>query len=277
MKNTNGKFSNKSHDFNDNYRSIEEYINSLNVNEKSLVKELVRLKTAAQDTRKLKEEFMAQLSHEIRTPLNIITNYTAMLEDEMEERGILSEFEVFFNAIKKGSNRIIRTIDLIINFSQIENNMYEPRFQEIDLFYDALDAHILQYRKLAEEKGLKLFFNKDYGFKALITADLFSLSQIIDQLLSNAVKFTYKGSITVNLKSENGKPILQIIDTGIGMSEEYMKKLFLPFHQEDRGYTRKFDGNGLGLALAQKYCELNKITLTIESKKGEGTKAILKF
>ena len=91
-------------------------------------------------------------------------------------------------------------------------------------------------------------------------------------MIDNSIKYTEKGSIEIRLiKTSDQKTILEIEDTGIGMSEEFQKKLFTPFTQEEQGYTRKYDGSGLGLSLVQKYAKINKINLTFTSVKGVGT------
>jgi signal transduction histidine kinase len=103
-------------------------------------------------------------------------------------------------------------------------------------------------------------------------------AKIIEHLIDNAIKFTPEGSVKI-LSECSGETDHSIIieDTGIGMSQEYLKKLFLPFSQEDHGTSRKFDGNGLGLALVQHCCDLNKAQIMVESTKGLGTRFTVKF
>lgn len=271
-KNTYRSINNKEH-----CNSLQQYLDTLRISEKALVKEIIRLKAVESEDKMLKEEIMAQISHEIRTPLNIITNYTAMLEDEMAERGLLDEFNLFFKAIHKGSQRIIRTIDLIIDFSRLESGLYQPNPEEFDIYYDVLASVLLRYKDQVENKGLLVNCDISQAEKRRVYTDLYSVEQIFDQLLSNAVKFTFKGRIDVFLRNVDNKLVVEINDTGIGMSQEYLHDVFTPFFQEDRGYTRKFDGNGLGLPLAKKYCELNNILMKIVSKKGEGTSITLEF
>jgi len=95
--------------------------------------------------------------------------------------------------------------------------------------------------------------------------------------MDNSIKFTHEGSITIKVeKIEDGRIILVTInDTGIGMSEEFMKMMYSPFTQEDRGYSRRYEGNGLGLSLVKKYCDLNNIAIEVESKKGIGSQFTL--
>jgi signal transduction histidine kinase len=101
--------------------------------------------------------------------------------------------------------------------------------------------------------------------------------QIFDNLIHNAIKYTHKGGIEIDIYSNTNSIQVVVADTGIGISEEYLPNLFKPFTQEEHGYTRKYEGNGLGLALVKRYCELNDTQIKVESKKGEGTKFTLEF
>ena len=111
-----------------------------------------------------------------------------------------------------------------------------------------------------------------------IKCDEYSIHQIFSNLIDNAVKYTASGSVIIELRKDKDNKIeVEVKDTGIGISEDYLQNLFLPFSQEEQGYTRKFDGNGLGLALVKKYCELNNIGISVSSKKGTGTSFTLIF
>jgi signal transduction histidine kinase len=106
-----------------------------------------------------------------------------------------------------------------------------------------------------------------------------SIYQVFVNLMDNAVKYTQKGSVSINVeKNEDAQEVkVTIEDSGIGISQEFLDKMFEPFTQEDRGYSRRYEGNGLGLSLVKKYCELNGITIQVKSKKGIGTKFELIF
>ncbi|MDX9711610.1 MAG: ATP-binding protein [Ignavibacteriaceae bacterium] len=107
---------------------------------------------------------------------------------------------------------------------------------------------------------------------SFIVADRYTINQIFQNLINNAIKYTLKGYVEVFVRNENTNKIrVEIRDSGIGMSEEYRKKLFTPFSQEDVGYKREFEGNGLGLALVKKYVELNKAEIDVESEKSIGS------
>jgi signal transduction histidine kinase len=112
----------------------------------------------------------------------------------------------------------------------------------------------------------------------IVRADKYSVYHIFNQIVDNAVKYTEKGAISISLNNaENNKLEISVSDTGIGISEEYFPIIFMPFTQEEQGYTRRFEGNGLGLALVKKYCDLNHAEIKITSKKEIGTTVTVLF
>ncbi len=238
---------------------------------------LLEAKLNAEKADRLKSNFLAQISHEIRTPINVIMNFVGILKEIfLPKENEAPTFKLAVNAISKANMRIIRTIDLIINMSEIQTGSYKPNFTKIHLFSDVLERIIPDFQLELMEKELKFKVNCDLQDDTFI-GDSYSITQIFINLIDNAIKFTNKGSIDMNVNCVDDKFIVEIADTGIGISEEYMKNLFKPFSQEDEGYTRKYEGNGLGLALVKRYCELNKGKIEVQSKKGEGTKFTLTF
>ncbi len=238
--------------------------------------ELIAAKEEAEKSDKLKTEFLTQISHEIRTPMNVIANFAKVIKTEIENKSY-DELPGLLDGIESSTQRIIRTIELILNMSEIQIGAYKPIWKIIDLTKDVLPEMQAEFSVKAEESKLKLNFN--YKKKhALVYGDQYSMGQIFSHLLDNSIKYTERGKIDVTVDGTLEGGIFVIIeDTGIGMSDDFMNNLFEPFMQEERGYCRSYEGNGLGLALVKKYCDLNKIDISIRSEKGTGSRIVLNF
>lgn len=244
---------------------IAENIDTRKIDENALIE----AKEQAEKSEKLKTEFLAQMSHEIRTPLNTILNFTSLIEDEISE--ILNNDLInSFSVINSAGDRIIRTIDLLLNMSELQTGQYKYSTKYFSVT-ESLTSIFNEHKHLAEDKYLKysLVIETD---DEMIVADDYSINQIFGNLINNAIKYTVQGSIDIRLyRNKDYRLIVDISDTGIGISEEYMKNLFKPFTQEEQGYTRKYEGNGLGLALVKKYCEINNLSISVQSDKGKGS------
>lgn len=243
---------------------------------KKVMHELIIAKEEAEKSERFKSDFLAQMSHEIRSPLNIIFSFARFIKDELSESNN-PIFEESFSALELAGNRIIRTINMILDMSEIHTGSYQPEFQEIDLFPEILTVICNQYKIEADRKGLVLNLISCIP-SPQIKADEYSMMQIFANLLDNAIKYTKKGKIDIVLDhDENDNITVSIIDTGIGISKEYFPNLFKPFTQEEQGYTRRYEGNGLGLALIEKYCKLNNGYIRVESEKDKGSKFTVVF
>ena len=243
---------------------------------KKVEKELIEAKLKAEQSDRLKSEFLAQMSHEIRTPINVILNIANMiLEDHYFDAD--EDTKATFSILDSAGKRITRTIDLILNMAEVQVGAYDYNPRRFDLFSDMYNLFYREFTKISEEKGIDFKWTKNTD-NALITADVYSVSQIFSNLLYNAVKFTNIGEVELIFsRNEKENLLVQFKDSGIGIEQEFLPHIFEIFSQEDRGHTRQFEGNGLGLALVKSYCELNKINIKIESQKGVGSTVNLTF
>ena len=165
----------------------------------------------------------------------------------------------------------MRTIELIINMSELQTGSYNFKEKEFDLFKDVIKKQYENYLPFTKPKKIafELLNNVE---QSTVTADEYSINQIFNHLIDNAVKYTQTGKVEVSINCDPRNNLyVDVADTGIGISEEYMKMLFTPFTREEKGYTRNFEGNGLGLALVKKYCELNNAEIKVTSRKGKGS------
>lgn len=247
------------------------------ISERKMMQDNLRqAKEKAESSAKLKSEFLSLMSHEIRTPVNTMMNFASLLKMELSEH-MTPEIESGFNMLANGGSRLIRTVEMIISMAEVQTEGYEGRFENMDLDSDIIAGNLTEFESSARAKNIK-FSYANKAQSAVAKVDGFSALQIILNLLDNAVKFTTRGSVDVLLFNDEDKNIVfQVKDTGIGISEEFIPKLFTPFSQEEGGYTRRFEGNGLGLALVKKYCDLNNAEIEVKSRKGKGTAVTVTF
>lgn len=232
--------------------------------------QLILAKDEAEKSDRLKSEFLAQMSHEIRTPLNNILTYASLLKEEMEDKLPL-ELEPAFRVINSSSLRLIKTIDLILNLSKIQTGNFDTHFKLVDLDDDILYELILEFYTRASEKNINLNY-KNSAIHKKVFGDNYSIGQIFVNLIDNAIKYTGKGEINIILYNNQENEIcVDIADSGVGISEEFLPILFNPFTQEESSDRRNYEGTGLGLALVKKYAELNSAKISVKSKKNEGT------
>jgi signal transduction histidine kinase len=233
------------------------------------ISDLEKSRDKAQASDRLKSEFLAVISHEIRTPLNVILGNIEVLKLELDEDEI-RELEDILEPIKIGSTRLIRTVEMLVLYSELVSGSYVNKEEYVnlnDLFFNTVD----KYKKEAASKGLKIKYECN-STTGMLKTDSGLLEETIVQFVDNAVKFSNKGELLFSILDNKDEGVSLVIkDEGIGISEEFMSELFKPFSQEDMSYERKFEGNGLGLALAKKCSDFNGFDLKIQSKKGSGT------
>lgn len=239
------------------------------------VKEIVAAKEEAERSNRLKSDFLAQMSHEIRTPVNTILSFTSLLKESLEDV-VEDDLKDSFKIIENGGRRLIRTIDLILNVSQIQSGSFKVNPTKLNIISE-LKEIISEFKQEATKKALTLSLESKHKFLS-VYADSYTLTQIFANLIHNSIKYTKAGSIKISvLKDERRNVIVEVKDSGVGMNDDFLKKLFEPFSQEETGYTRKYEGTGLGLTLVRNYCELNNAEISVKSKKNEGSSFIVKF
>ena len=254
------------------------FVSWRNINDRKIAEEdLLKAKERAENSEKVKTAFLAQMSHEIRSPLFGILSYISLIREDILQNEIdLDEMKQYFKTIEISSNRLIRTIDLILNMSELQTSSYEPIISNVDIKL-LLKNLYSEYVEIAKNKNLQLNLKVETE-QTIVLCDEYSVNQVFANLIDNSLKYTEKGKVDLHISiNPMNKLQVKIEDTGIGMSEVFTANLFKPFTQEESGYTRKYEGNGLGLALVKNYCDLNKIELYVESKKGIGTKFVLVF
>jgi len=212
----------------------------------------------------LKNDFVSNVSHELKTPLAIIKNYTSMLK-----KGNLSirEQQEYMDAIDDATDRLSILITNVLRLSKLDHQAIESTAEPYDLCLQ-LSECLLQFEPLWEKKEIEI--EVDMDDRAMITADASMLEIVWNNLLSNAIKFTESGGkIALKQTSDTDTITVSVSDSGCGMSTGTMKRIFDKFYQGDTSHSQ--EGNGLGLALANRIIEKTNGTLSVESEEGKGS------
>lgn len=228
----------------------------------------------AQNANKVKDQFLANITHEVRTPLTTITGFASRLKQSLGDDLKPSE-EDYFEFINQSTRRLLKTLDAIIDVSQIEAGALPitPRFLHLGRLLEMLCEKL---RPDALKKGLNLEYialtDNDKTWY-----DEHSIYQAISNIMQNAIKYTKTGGVKVQLARVDERLTITFADTGIGISEEYRKRLFQLFTQESEGLAKEFPGIGLGLALTKRYLDMNRVRIEVDSQKGSGSTFTLIF
>lgn len=223
---------------------------------------------------KLKSAFIKNISHEIRTPLTAIAGYSEIIQDYIAEKDYESINELLFS-IKDVMYRIVNLFSNIVELSQIEAGEYQSNLVILNC-NQVLKSVRTKFEADAKKKNLQIILNISKN-ELLIEVDWIILEKIIAALVSNAIKYTSEGDILITSYSSNSRAYISITDKGVGISKDILPFLLEPFAQEEIGYTKKYEGAGLGLSIAYKLTKLLKGTFEIISEKNSGTNILISF
>jgi len=247
---------------------------TLRLNLASAIKgeELYTTKENALSASRAKSSFLSRVSHELRTPLNVISGMAKLGQKDTKLEDSLKRFD----KIVMSSNHLSHIINDVLEMSRIESGKTEIKNDILCLKTVVAEcAELLAFQ--ANEKSISLTYSIDSDLPEMLIGDEFRIRQVLINLLSNAVKYTVEGQIMMSVSKEEQSEsrysiIFTVNDTGIGMSDTFLSKVFIPFEQEDSYLSRKHEGSGLGLAISHNLVKLMGGDMTVESKLGKGSK-----
>ena len=227
-------------------------------------KRLIEAKEEAESIARLKSALLNNISHEVRTPLTTIIGYATILADEVPE-----EYRDFAHTISRGGQRLLDTLNAVLELARLEADKAQVQLLAVDV-----NQEIMLVVDLLSPKAADKHLELDVVLPSEpvhVLADPPSLHRVLHNLFSNALKFTEKGGVCIEVKRVDASISIAFRDTGVGISEEFLPHLFDEFEQESTGLGRSHEGSGLGLAISRRLIDLMDGTLKVESRKGEGS------
>ena len=236
--------------------------------------ELVETKDKALSASKAKSEFLSRVSHELRTPLNAILSMAKLGVSDLELDQSVKRFE----RIVTSSTHLLNIINDVLEMSRMESGKTEIRYAPMDI-HGLINECVSMLMLRVQENRNELLPRVDAAIPTRVIGDEFRIKQILINLLSNSCKFTENGTIKIEadcLEINDRDCVVQfaVTDTGIGMTEEFLKKIYTPFEQEDSFLSRRYEGSGLGLSISQNLVALMGGTMDVESEPGKGSRFV---
>jgi PAS domain S-box-containing protein len=236
---------------------------------KSMERTLQMAKTEAEKANHLKDAFISNISHEIRTPLNSILGFSDLIRLEAEGK-LPEKSKRYFKVIEESCNQLLHTVESMLDISRLQTGMFSPQRTLLDT--EKLIRKLVEdFMAPAAKKGLKLEYINEAG-PVILSTDSFCLTQPLTTMIGNAIKYTDKGHVKVTTSRYFDNVLkIKIEDTGLGMSQDYMNRLYEPFAKEETDTNRKFRGLGLSLSISKRLLASIGASISVTSTPGKGT------
>ena len=228
--------------------------------------ELKILRVKAQNASKAKSDFLANMSHEIRTPMNAIIGFSDLMLGE----ALREEQKSHLTTINRSARSLLHLLNDILDSAKLDKGKLDLDYRDF-LIREELDLVISTFWLEAKRKKVGLVLNVDDSVANGYRGVPERMRQVLNNLIGNAVKFTHEGEVTINVKSDEKFVYFDVTDTGIGMTQEQVERVFDPFSQADASMSRKYGGTGLGTTISKQLVELMGGNICATSEKGKGT------
>ncbi|MFN4227171.1 MAG: sensor histidine kinase [Candidatus Ratteibacteria bacterium] len=222
--------------------------------------------TDTKEISRIKKEIVSNISHELKTPLTVIKGYLETIYDEVDDK-----IKKYVEITKNHTERLVRIINDLLKLSELEEEKIE--FEKVDI-KELIEKIVDMFEKKIKQKGLTLTLEID-KINRYIYGDYYKIEDLIINLLDNAVRYTDKGEIKIKTEKKDTNLIIRIKDTGIGIPEKSLPRVFERFYVVDKSRSRETGGTGLGLAIVKHIVLLHKGTIDIKSSLGQGTEVIV--
>lgn len=233
---------------------------------RDMEKALREAKIKAEDAMQARGSFLANMSHEIRTPMNAIIGFT----EQIQKTPLSEQQQHYSDIVLNASRSLLRLLNEILDMAKLEKGAVEIEVRDFNI-HDLIEQIMASLNVSADNKGIALNTQLADSLPAFLQGDTLRIQQVLLNLLNNAIKFTDNGSVTLGLGYENGNLTAQVIDTGIGMKQSYLKTIFDPFTQSEASTNRKYGGTGLGTTICHQLVTAMKGDITVASELGKGT------